>query len=377
MAILKTSTLTKGFKTALKGNTEDISNVFHTWWSSLLDTCRWCRKLLPEPPAENHRWTAPKPLRSSATNKQTRICFFVKVSIHIPSLKILISHLLPGTPIQHLAQISTWPPFLCSEWGPVALGSFSYSGWLWWSQTHRRKSSRNKSVKIKCRSHHSLHTHTWLQVLFLCFDFFTISLLVVLWKESVCLKPVNTAYMTCFCLRRLSVWRGNPHYSSFYPVVSELTEGVICGGLGGDAVSGGTGCEGADDEPGASELTGLLGSKRKQTFVTQDEKYNKTKQRKAVTRWPEFSCHLPIIMGKKGTSLVLRCSSAVMAASRDKHMAWPSSDSSTYLRHSGLRPLSPASPFTVYDFPLLSTTRTSSDVLWVFAPARCSFYTLI
>lgn len=205
---------------------------------------------------------------------------FVKVSIHIPSLKILISHLLPGTPIQHLAQISTWPPFLCSGWGPVALGSFSYSGWLWWSQTHRRKSSRYKSVKIKCRSHHGLHTHTWLQVLFLCFDFFTISLLVVLWKESVCLKPVNTAYTTCFCLRRLSVWRGNPHYSSFYPVMSELTEGVICGGLGGDAVSGGTGCEGADDEPGASELTGLLGSKRKQTFVTQDEKYNKKKRKK-------------------------------------------------------------------------------------------------
>lgn len=103
----------------------------------------------------------------------------------------------------------------------------------------------------------------------------------------------------------------------------------------------------------------------------------KQKQRKVVTRWPEFSCHLPIVMGKKGTSLVLRCSSAVMAASRDKHMAWPSSDSSTYLRHSGLRPLSPASPFTVYDFPLFSTTRTSSDVLWVFAPARCSYYTLI
>lgn len=90
------------------------------------------------------------------TNKDS---VFVKASIHIPRLKILISHQLPGTPIQHLAQISTWPPFLCSEWGPVALGSFSYSGWLWWSQTHRRKSSRNKSVKIKCRSHHGLHTH--------------------------------------------------------------------------------------------------------------------------------------------------------------------------------------------------------------------------
>lgn len=332
----------------------------------------------------NHQLRTIVELHPNLSTRQLQIqtnkdLVFVKVSIHIPSLKILISHLLPGTPIQHLAQISTWPPFLCSGWGPVALGSFSYSGWLWWSQTHRRKSSRNKSVKIKCRSHHGLHTHTWLQVLFLCFDFFTISLLVVLWKESVCLKPVNTAYTTCFCLRRLSVWRGNPHYSSFYPVMSELTEGVICGGLGGDAVSGGTGCEGADDEPGASELTGLLGSKRKQTFVTQDEKYNrkKKKERKAVTRWPEFCCHLPIVMGKKGTSLVLRCSSAVMAASRDKHMAWPSSDSSTYLRHSGLRPLSPASPFTVYDFPLFSTTRTSSDVLWVFAPARCSYYTLI
>lgn len=88
--------------------------------------------------------------------------------------------------------------------------------------------------------------------------------------------------MTCFCLRHLSGWRGNPHYSSFYPVTSELTEGVICGGLGGDAVSGGTGCEGTDDEPGASELAGLLGSKRKQTFVTQDEKNNKQTQK---------SCH--------------------------------------------------------------------------------------
>lgn len=68
--------------------------------------------------------------------------------------------------------------------------------------------------------------------------------------------------------------------------MSELTEGVICGGLGGDAVSGGTGCEGADDEPGASELTGLLGSKRKQTFVTQDEKYNKKKKKER-----KESCH--------------------------------------------------------------------------------------
>ncbi|TNN84180.1 hypothetical protein EYF80_005507 [Liparis tanakae] len=49
-----------------------------------------------------------------------------------------------------------------------------------------------------------------------------------------------------------------------------------------------------------------------------------------------------------------------MAASRDRHVLWPSSDISTYSRLSGLRPLSPPSPFTVYDFPLFSTTRSSS-----------------
>lgn len=76
-----------------------------------------------------------------------------------------------------------------------------------------------------------------------------------------------------------------------------------------------------------------------------------------------------MVTGKKDTLVVLRCSSAAMAASRDRHTPWPSSDSSTYCRLSGLRPLSPASPFTVYDLPLLSTTRISSDVLCVLPPA--------
>lgn len=102
----------------------------------------------------------------------------------------------------------------------------------------------------------------------------------------------------------------------------------------------------------------------KLTLATQGKDDKKTENITA------HSSHLPIVMGKKGMCLVLRCSSAVMAPSRDKHMLWPSSDSSTYSLLSGLRPLSPTSPFTVYDFPLFSTTRTSSDVLWVFAPAQ-------
>lgn len=113
----------------------------------------------------NHQLRTIVELHPNLSTRQLQIqtnkdLVFVKVSIHIPSLKILISHLLPGTPIQHLAQISTWPPFLCSGWGPVALGSFSYSGWLWWSQTHRRKSSRNKSVKNQMQiSSRPAHPH--------------------------------------------------------------------------------------------------------------------------------------------------------------------------------------------------------------------------
>lgn len=38
-----------------------------------------------------------------------------------------------------------------------------------------------------------------------------------------------------------------------------LTEGVICGAWGGEAVSGGTGSEGRDDEHGEFGLAGLLG----------------------------------------------------------------------------------------------------------------------
>lgn len=40
-------------------------------------------------------------------------------------------HELPGMPIQHWAQISTSPLFLCFVPDPAGLGSFSYSGWLW------------------------------------------------------------------------------------------------------------------------------------------------------------------------------------------------------------------------------------------------------
>lgn len=138
-----------------------------------------------------------------------------------------------------------------------------------------------------------------------------------------------------------------------------LTEGVICGTWEGNAVSGGSEWDGGDGELG---LAGLL--KRYEKHPSNKAKGQRNDQQTSATA---FS-HLPMVMGKKGTLLVLRCSSAVMAASRARHMLWPSSDSSTYSRLSGLRPLSPTSPFTVYDFPLFSTTRTSSDVLWVFAP---------
>lgn len=50
--------------------------------------------------------------------------------------------------------------------------------------------------------------------------------------------------------------------------MSALTEGVICGGLGGDAVSGGSGCTGTDDELGGSELAGLLGGKIKSKHLS-------------------------------------------------------------------------------------------------------------
>lgn len=140
------------------------------------------------------------------------------------------------------------------------------------------------------------------------------------------------------------------------------------GGWGGDPVWGGAGQEGRGDELRESGITGLLGwmAYIKPVLAAWGKDNNETNK----IRMPALSTHLPIVMGKKGTFLVLRCSSAVMAASRDRHMLCPSSESSTYSRLSGLRPLSPTSPFTVYDFPLFSTTLTSSDVLWVFAPIK-------
>lgn len=42
-----------------------------TLWSCRLETCTWCRKLRPAPPAETRRWTGPTPLRSSTGGMET------------------------------------------------------------------------------------------------------------------------------------------------------------------------------------------------------------------------------------------------------------------------------------------------------------------
>lgn len=73
-------------------------HIFHTWWFSPLETCRWCTTPQPGPPAETRRWTAPTPLHSLTADRKPDVhSLSYKNDFFVDVLKNIMFLYLPVT----------------------------------------------------------------------------------------------------------------------------------------------------------------------------------------------------------------------------------------------------------------------------------------
>lgn len=162
----------------------------------------WCRKPPPAPPAETRRWTAPTLHRLSTTESKSKESFYKTKKIFFfftTDVRSTTTYLGRPSNIGHkywLHHFSRALHQVLSDWR----GLLTQTGW--------------GEIRAIVGNHLKTDLFNY------CQNYFTLDF--------------------CRC----------DHET--------LTEGVICGGWGGEAVSGGAGWEGSVDAHGESELVGLL-----------------------------------------------------------------------------------------------------------------------
>ncbi len=109
-------------------------------------------------------------------------------------------------------------------------------------------------------------------------------------------------------------------------VIAWRTDGVMWGGWGGLrhtwATSAGAAGQDSDEHWGwEAEKAGLVDLLAKNKMV--NERQTSCMTFNLNQEVADFKPHLPIVMGKNEVFLALLCSSAVMAASKDRHIRCP------------------------------------------------------